>query len=201
MWLDRLSGHSTPSRSPPPPGNNFVPLPRRPSHLAPSPAPQRPGFTPRSSSLSLVSNDSTTSLLASKRPSGSGLGQSAAVPGTPGIPDPLAVVERLLDNGSKKSSKPGKGANGVKPTRDDEEGELDFEGLSLREIVAEASSDIKDEHVYNTQTIDECLYSPARVLCAIADPELQMRETRTNSRISIDPSLPVMISLTLLRST
>ena len=101
MWLDRLSGHSTPSATPPASRPYSPAPPRRPSHLAPSSAAQRPGFSPRSSSLSLVSNDSTTSLLASsKRVNGSALKQSVT---TGDAPDPTKVLRRLIGAGSGRA--------------------------------------------------------------------------------------------------
>jgi vacuolar protein sorting-associated protein 52 len=152
MWLDRLSSHSTPSGSPPPPANRaYSPATRRPSHLAPSSAPQRPGFSPRSSSLSLASNDSTTSLLASSRkPNGSGLRQSSIVPD---VTDPLEVLEKLLGPEREGLPEPAKtAANGLV---DESDPELDFGGLSLQEVIAEEDS--KEETVYNAQTIEECM--------------------------------------------
>ena len=155
MWLDRLSSHSTPSGSPPPPANrSYSPAPRRPSHLAPTTAPQRPGFSPRSSSLSLVSNDSTTSLLASSRkPNGSGLRQSSTVPD---VAEPLEVLEKLLGPEMKGLADPTEAiANGIV---DEIDLELDFGGLSLHELVAEKLP--KPETVYNTQTAEECMSNP-----------------------------------------
>lgn len=160
MWLDRLSGHSTPaatpSASPPPPANRpYSPAARRPSHLAPAAGAQRSGFNPRSSSLSLHSNDSTTSLLASsRRPNGSGLKQSVTVADAP---DPLVVLEKLLGSEGKGAiSKPQ--TNGDNGAEDNFELELDFEDLSLREFASRESSVTKKEHVYTTQTVEECRF-------------------------------------------
>jgi hypothetical protein len=153
MWLDRLSSHSTPSGSPPPANRSYSSAVRRPSHLAPTSTPQRPGFSPRSSSLSLVSNDSTTSLLASsKKPNGSGLRQSSTVPD---VTDPLEVLEKIL-------GPEGKGIAGLAnnisngDAGDENDLELDFGGLSLHEYLA-AEELPKEETVYNTQTIEECM--------------------------------------------
>jgi len=165
MWLDRLSGHSTPaatpSASPPPPANRaYSPAPpRRPSNLAPAAAAQRPAFNPRSSSLSLISNDSTTSLLSSRRPNGSALKQSVIAVAAP---DPLEVLEKLLgpEGNPKASSKSINGHVAEKSTADyDDEAELDFDGLSLREIVAGQPSRAKEEFVYTFQTIEECMFN------------------------------------------
>ncbi|KAF7931487.1 uncharacterized protein EAE98_004223 [Botrytis deweyae] len=158
MWsLDRLSGHTTPSASPPPPLHRIPNLPRRPSHLVPSPVGGRPAFNPRSSSLSLVSNDSNSSLLSSRRPNGSNLKQTVT---PPNVPDPLEVLGTLLNNGegTKLPSTKSLGtANGtVAPIKEeDDEGEWDFGGLSLQDIVAGEPLDVEVEHVYKSQTLEE----------------------------------------------
>ncbi|PNP52747.1 hypothetical protein THARTR1_06588 [Trichoderma harzianum] len=96
MWLDRLaatqasaSGPSTPQIT----SRHNSPLPRRTSStLSPYITSQRQGPSPRGSSLSLVSSDSTTSLLASSRkPNGSDARQQ---PGQ--APDSVDVLEKLL---------------------------------------------------------------------------------------------------------
>ena len=134
MWLDRLSGLSTPSPAPPSTSRAYSPAPpQRPSHLVPTSAPQRPIFSPRSSSLSVHSNDSTTSLLASsKRINGSSLKQSVTATDAP---DPLKVLERLL-GGDANGQVSGSQVEGKETTELELEGELDFGGLSLREILA-----------------------------------------------------------------
>lgn len=71
MWLDRLaggpstaSGQSTPQST----SKSYSPLPQRTaSTLSPYVTSQRVGHSSRSSSLSLAANDSTTSLLSSRR--------------------------------------------------------------------------------------------------------------------------------------
>ena len=155
MWLDRL--HSAPSASSPPPATRSS-APRRPSHLAPSSAPQRPGFNPRSSSLSLASNESTTSLLASsRRPNGSGLKQSNLGP------EPLDVLENLLGPEGKTLKDSSRAVNGPDPA-DQFDFELDFEGLSLRQLATQGTSDPKLESVQNTQSIEECMYAVLQTL-------------------------------------
>ncbi|KAL3428381.1 vps52 sac2 family protein [Phlyctema vagabunda] len=150
MWLDRLSGQSTPSASPPPHSRSYSPAGRRPSHLAPTTAAQRPGFTPRSSSLSLVSNDSTTSLLASSRKTnGSTLKQSTTIADPP---NPLEVLEKLL--GSEHVGEVTRKDNGV-GRNFDVEAELDFGGLSLYELLAESAPSRREADVYNDQSIEE----------------------------------------------
>lgn len=153
MWLDRLSSHSTPSGSPPPANRSYSPAVRRPSHLAPTSTPQRPGFSPRSSSLSLVSNDSTTSLLASaKKPNGSALRQPSTVPD---VTDPLEVLEKILGPEGKGVVVPANNtSNGDAGDENDEV--LDFGGLNLHEFVASEELP-KGVTVYNAQTIEECM--------------------------------------------
>jgi hypothetical protein len=94
MWLDRLGNQQTPSNAPPPSQKRSYSPARRPSQLGPGPSP-RPGFSPRASSLSVVSgsNTSTASLPANARlPNGSALKQEI----TPPTDDPLKVLERIL---------------------------------------------------------------------------------------------------------
>jgi hypothetical protein len=160
--FNRLSTPAaTPSASPPPPANRgYSPGPRRLSHLGPGSAAQRPGFSPRSSSLSVHSNDSTASLLASsRRPNGSGLKQSITVPKGP---EPLEVLEKLLRFEGKDSSEisqPDAVVNGHKTEEDDfDEGELDFEGLSLCELASQKSPFAKNENVYTSQSVEECMF-------------------------------------------
>ncbi len=161
MWLDRLSGHSTPaatpSGSPPPPANRaYSPAPRRPNHLGPASAAQRPGFNPRSSSLSINSNDSTTSLLSSSRkPNGSGLKQSVTITDAP---DPLEVIEKLLGpegSATPETSRSKSALNGTSVAEVDDEEELDFEGLSLREL-ASRNPPPEEDIEYTVQTTEEC---------------------------------------------
>ena len=93
MWLDRLSGHSTPSITPPQ-YRSQSPAPRRPNHLAPATA-SRPGLSPRSSSLNVAKfNASTTSLSSPRLLNGSGLKQQIAPPED--YRDPLKVLEDII---------------------------------------------------------------------------------------------------------
>lgn len=164
--FSRLSTPSaTPSGSPPPPANRaYSPGPRRLSHLGPASAAQRPGFNPRSSSLSLHSNDSSTSLLASvRRPNGSGLKRSITVPDAQ---EPLEVLEKLLGSEGKEISQPDTVVNGLHTTEDDfDEGEIDLEGLSLRELALQKSPYAKDENVYTSQTVEECMSCSCQTAC------------------------------------
>lgn len=162
MWLDRLSsGHSTPaatpSGSPPPTNRTYSPAPpRRPSHLGPASAAQRPGFNARSSSLSINSNDSTTSLLpSSRKANGSGLKQSVTVAD---VRDPLEVLEKLLGSEGtnvQDVSKSKSTVNGTRAAEAEDEEELDFEGLSLHELVSR-KLDPEVDAVYTPQTTEEC---------------------------------------------
>jgi vacuolar protein sorting-associated protein 52 len=164
MWLDRLSSHSTPTGSPPLSSNrSFSPSSRRASHLAPSAAPQRPGFAKRSSSLSLPSNDSTASLPTTSRHHASGLKQSTTVSDAP---DPLFILERLLGPEGKGGTS--KAINGADPTEESEFG-MDLEGLSLREVLAQDTTFSEPELVYNTQTIEECMYHPTNTPVVVVD--------------------------------
>jgi hypothetical protein len=157
MWLDRLSGHSTPSNAPPPPHNRpYSPLPRRSSHLAPPTVSKRPGFSPQSSTLSLVSNDSTTSLLgSSKKTNGSGLKQSTVIAD---YPEPLEVLQKLL--GAKSKALDIKDVKDVSGNSTDDlnlDEELDFSGLSLRELAKSPQSESDDIHSHVPQTLEECM--------------------------------------------
>mgnify|MGYP001577067967 FL=1 len=101
MWLDRLSGTSTPASRPnassTPQSRSYSPVPRRSSsRLLPQAGSQRPNFSPRSSSLSVVSNDSTTSLLGnSRKPTDSSSSNLKSTTLT--YSDPIQVLDKLLD--------------------------------------------------------------------------------------------------------
>lgn len=183
MWLDRLSGHSIPNNPPSQPhGRSYSPNPRRPNHLAPPTVSPRPAFSPRSSSLSLVSNDSTTSLLgSSKRPNGSGLKHST---NATDYPEPLQVLEKLFGPQVKSAGKNGVLAHSIDP----ELGELDFGGLSLREFGRTQEPETKDVQSYNPQTVEECV-SNLWSLPASTNA-LQMKRTKPNSKTSIVPFAP-----------
>ncbi|KAL6814220.1 Sac2 family domain-containing protein [Trichoderma camerunense] len=134
MWLDRLaasqasaSGPSTPQIT----SRHNSPLPRRTSStLSPYITSQRQGPSPRGSSLSLVSSDSTTSLLASSRkPNGSDARQQ---PGQ--APDSVEVLEKLLAADSEVVGKTQSRASLITP--EDLTFDVDFGGLSLKELAA-----------------------------------------------------------------
>ncbi|MCJ1390950.1 hypothetical protein MMC18_003811 [Xylographa bjoerkii] len=97
MWLDRLSNQPTPSGYPPVVQNrSFSPAPRRSMHLAPGSL-ARPGYSPRSSSLSLVSRSNTSNISlpgAARISNGSTLKQQITPPEF--VEDPLAILGRIL---------------------------------------------------------------------------------------------------------
>lgn len=153
MWLDRLSGHSTPSNAPAQPHNrSYSPVPRRSSHLAPPTGSKRPGISPQSSTLSLVSNDSTTSLLeGSRKTNGSALRQSTILDDHT---EPLEVLRNLL-GAEKKSVELTDGLGNGGHNFNFEE-ELDFLGLSLRELAKSQKPEFGDIHSHVPQTVEEC---------------------------------------------
>lgn len=162
MWLDRFAGQH-PGSAPSPPisqSRSRSPLPRRTSssrgpYLT---SQQRPGISPRASSLSLVSNDSSASLLGvSKRPNGSALRQSTLVEDAP---DPEEVLARIL--GPLPNTPPSEDDRTRMITEDDLGLDFDFGGLSLRELAAtEAGPPAAD--IYRPQTVEDCTSSRASV--------------------------------------
>lgn len=136
MWLDRLAAGgqaSAPGPSTPQPSSRpYSPLPRRTSSaLSPYVTSQRAGQSPRSSSLSLVSNDSTSSLLLSRKPNGSGLKQSSTIgPAS----DSREVLEALL--ASSASPEPPLENQKIFINEDDIDFDAEFGGLSLKELAA-----------------------------------------------------------------
>ncbi|KAL2061710.1 hypothetical protein VTL71DRAFT_7088 [Oculimacula yallundae] len=130
---------------------SYAPAPRRPSHLGPASAVQRPGFSPRSSSLSINSNDSTTSLLSSRRPNGSGLKRSATVADAP---DPLVVLEKLLGSEGNESLQDSHVTGNGDASMNDFESEMDFEGLNLRDVIS-SSTIHAQEALYTAQTVEQ----------------------------------------------
>ncbi|KAF5582115.1 SAC2 [Fusarium pseudoanthophilum] len=130
MWLDRLAGGpaSSPGPSTPQPGSRAYPK-RTSSTLSPYVTSQRPGISPRGSSLSLVSNDSTSSLLSSsRRPNGSNLRQASTIDTGP---DSLEVLETLLAGFSSDREQADKK---TAINEDDINFEAVFGGLPLKEL-------------------------------------------------------------------
>ena len=163
MWLDRFSGNSTPSGSPPRQGRAYSPAPiRRSSHLVPT-LPLRPGVSPRSSSLALAltPNTSTSSLPATARNrNGSALKQTLSPPLD--IRDPLDVLHDIVGSLPEKNAvtarslgeEPGQG----KPFEVD--ADVDFGGLGLKafaETCAENTKSLRSigQKSY-VQPVDDC---------------------------------------------
>ncbi|KAI9824419.1 MAG: hypothetical protein M1832_001954 [Thelocarpon impressellum] len=117
MWLDRLSGHSTPSGSPPPRNRSYSPAPRRSSHLAPSSQQQsqlrRAAFNP------------------SRQLNGSALRHSVSGRPPDDVPDPLDVLEGIIGTSLRSRQ--------AFDARDLVE-DIDFGGLSLHDFAAAESS-------------------------------------------------------------
>ncbi|KAF5656067.1 SAC2-like protein [Fusarium sp. NRRL 25303] len=137
MWLDRLAGGpaSSPGPSTPQPGGRVYPK-RTSSTLSPYVTSQRPGISPRGSSLSLVSNDSTISLLSSsRRPNGSNLRQASAIDTGS---DSLEVLETLLAGFSSDREQDDKK---TAINEDDINFEAVFGGLSLKELATSEPPD------------------------------------------------------------
>lgn len=140
MWVDRISGHSTPSGLSPN-DRSYSPANRRPSHLSPSPQTGRPGLARKGSSFlsqTLSPSDSTASLPGTAQSAnGSALKQGAAKPRPSDVQDPIEVLNGITGK-SKKDGPASENAGSVarldtKPERlvDD----IDFGGLSLQEFV------------------------------------------------------------------
>lgn len=164
MWLDRFSGQSTQSQSPPPPlhrARSPAPL-RRPSQLGPG-LPQRPGYGPRTSSLNLGSrpNISTTSVNSQKLPNGSTLKHEITPPAD--FPDPLERLETIVGRTLQLNIQVDEIHDGdVLPGKPPELlAGVDFGGLSLEEFVQKEDLEPPRSEV-NTQktvqTVEECEY-------------------------------------------
>lgn len=150
MWLNRYGGHSSPSSA--------SPLPqRRPSHLAPTSSPQRPGLTSRSSSLSpLLTNGSTDSLPAEARQNnGSSLRyQLDASPSD--VSDPLTVLRAILEPAPGIVVTDDKPSEEPQSTQDDTE-DVDFGGLSLEEFVnASPNVVLEQADELSSHSFEEC---------------------------------------------
>ncbi|KAF2122334.1 Sac2 family protein [Lophiotrema nucula] len=160
MWgLDRLSANSTPSGTPPPRRDSYSPAPRRPYPGAgPGPLPLRPGLTPRSSSLNILSpNSSSTSLPSTQRiPNGSRYRRQGPTPVN--VPEPVDVLESILGGPPRKSAV-GKGDDVSQPKKPEEVVEdVDFGGLSLQAFAAADEPQIRHSapvHTYSAQSVEE----------------------------------------------
>jgi vacuolar protein sorting-associated protein 52 len=160
MFLDRFSGHPTPSASPVPSQRSYSPAPRRPNNLPPNLS--RPSLNPRSSSLgSLVSgraNSSSNSLPGTNRlPNGSSLKQSSIPP--PDVEDPVVLLEKIVGSTLRREDDT---ENQIVVERPDELVEdVDFRSLSLKDFLHEAGeeSDTQDEMITESvQSVEECEY-------------------------------------------
>ena len=165
MWKERLSGQSTPSGLPPARHRSQSPAPRGPPLLAPSGSSGRPGYSPRSSSLSLISNASTSSLPAeSNLINGSALKQSH-VPDSPvDITDPLDILERILRLSSVESSKFLAGTSATSERQNGRQSlqnvtNTDFGTLSLAAFAEEWGGKDRragDHATYELKSVEEC---------------------------------------------
>ncbi|KAL9031446.1 MAG: hypothetical protein Q9180_006805, partial [Flavoplaca navasiana] len=142
MWLERLSGQSTPSAPSSTQTRSYSPAPRRSSHLAPNNNP-RPTYNARTSSLGLVSraNSSTTSLNSPQLANGSSLRQEITAPSD--VVDPLDALATIL---GKKNDKSGDGQEGREDVALDQrpaslEVDIDFEGLNLDAFARDAGQE------------------------------------------------------------
>ncbi|OTA58365.1 Vps52-domain-containing protein [Hypoxylon sp. EC38] len=159
MWLDRLAGQST-SPAPSQPGSRpYSPAPRRtPSGLGPYiTSQQRPGLTPRSSSLSLASTESSASsfLASSRRANGSTLKESSTIYSGP---DPVEILNKLLGDEKKQAASATRSAaDSVSSiSAEDLQLEFDFGGLSVRELALSEETPILDgAGVYRPQAAEE----------------------------------------------
>ena len=133
MWLDRLSGPSTPSGTHSP-NRSYSPAPRRPSHLNP-----RAGLGLRdnrsSTSLDLSNNGSTVSLNSPvKHVNGSALRYEQKPP--PYVEEPATVLRGILglkSDGQAKEQR--RAASDV--DFDEEHVKISFGGLSLQDFVGQ----------------------------------------------------------------
>ncbi|KAM5348475.1 hypothetical protein ACJ41O_008299 [Fusarium nematophilum] len=154
MWLDRLAGPqaSSPGPSTPQPGSrSYSPLPRRTSSsLSPYVTSQRAGVSPRGSSLSLISNDSSSSLLSSRRPNGSNLKQTSTIESGA---DSLEVLDSVLAGFSTDGDQSAKQTTAI--SQDDIDFEADFGGLSLKELAGSQTPETTVLNIHKQQTAAE----------------------------------------------
>ncbi|KAI1379325.1 Vps52-domain-containing protein [Hypoxylon crocopeplum] len=158
MWLDRLAGQSSSPSSSQPGSRPYSPAPRRtPSGLGPYiTSQQRPGLTPRSSSLSLASTESSASsfLASSRRANGSALKESSTVYTGP---EPVEILNKLLGDEKQHAASVNKSAaNSVSSiSAEDLQLEFDFGGLSMRELALSEDSAVNGVGIYRPQAAEE----------------------------------------------
>ncbi|RYO75484.1 hypothetical protein DL766_002571 [Monosporascus sp. MC13-8B] len=162
MWSGRLAVQSSTSPAPSQPGSrrSYSPAPRRTgTGLGPYITSQRPGLSPRSSSLSIASNDSSASslLASSRRPNGSALKQSTTAYAGP---DPVEVLNQLLGNGAEDYVSAENPSTSI--TDSDLELEFDFGGMSLRELALSEDPVTEGSYVHRSQTVEEYEREKAR---------------------------------------
>ena len=150
MWLDRFSAHTSPAGSP-----------RRSFQT------QRPGLPARTTSLSVLSNNtSSTSLPSSARvPGGSSLKNQISASAPEDVEDPLAVLERVLGVSIEKEQDKDGTANAPqdeelveKPSQLSED--LEFGQSSLQEFLdhsGDPNSAVVQPHPHSTHSIEECM--------------------------------------------
>ncbi|KAF1939803.1 Vps52-domain-containing protein [Clathrospora elynae] len=157
MWgLDRLSSYSTPSGTPPP--RSYSPAPRRGYPAAGQPL--RPGLNPRSSSLSLVSpNASSTSLSASSRLPNGAPRRRPTGGAPPNVPDPMHVLESIMGGPPRQMVDAiGESAGHIQTRPEAVEEDIDFGGLSLQVFAAQTATERKPTipvHTYSAQSVEE----------------------------------------------
>jgi hypothetical protein len=160
MWLDRFSGHSTPSGGTPPYNRSYSPAPRnRPTHLSPGPQPARPGYSPRSSALSLAltPNDSTASLPGTLRANGSTLKQSRSISPSQDVADPLDVLNGIIGRSGDSGKVPGSAEKQTAIEKPDQLVEsIDFGGLSLEGFLQSNDGDKETKCDTGVQETDQC---------------------------------------------
>ncbi|KAI2624300.1 Vps52-domain-containing protein [Hypoxylon sp. NC1633] len=165
MWLDRLAGQSSSPSSSQPGSRAYSPAPRRtPSGLGPYiTSQQRPGVTPRSSSLSLASTDSSASsfLAVSRRPNGSTLKESRTLYTGP---DPAEILDKLLgDDGNNAAATTTSAPSSVSSiSAEDLQLEFDFDGLSVRELALSEEPAIDGADLYRPQAAEEYEHDKAK---------------------------------------
>lgn len=182
MWgLDRFSGHSTPSGSPPQ-SRSFSPAPRRPSHLGAG-LTARPPQSPRSSSLNVSSkyNASTTSLNSPRLPNGSSLKQQITPPAE--FTNPLKVLEDIVGRPILDDNN-GHGEDGQaqleKPAELVED--VNFRGRSLQDFLDDEAErhgvENSDSYGGAVQSFMECEYVYSYSLAYLLTLNVCFRRTR-----------------------
>lgn len=166
MWRDRLLGQATPSTSPPARPRSQSPAARRAQYLGPLPVNHRPGLSPRSSSLNL-STDPSTSTSSSLQISGS-LKQPPVNAPPAKVQDPLQVVECLLGSSRKTQrervddTSAAGGWTSRKPHIDQElVDNFDFAGSSLYDFVNPGTGKrqkAKGTRHYTEQFSKDCMH-------------------------------------------